>query len=76
MSTSMLTRKGQATIPKAVRDRLGIAPGDRVRFAITPMGRVVILPKSKSLADLQGLLAKPDKPASLADIERASKPND
>ena len=29
-----VTRKGQVTIPKPVRDRLGIKPGSRVEFDI------------------------------------------
>ena len=27
-----ITAKGQATIPKAIRDHLGLKPGDRVKF--------------------------------------------
>jgi AbrB family looped-hinge helix DNA binding protein len=32
MSASKLTSKGQITIPKPVRDRLGLRPGDMVEF--------------------------------------------
>jgi antitoxin PrlF len=42
---SAITVKGQATIPKAVRDHLGLKPGDRVKFFIHPDGTVVMLPK-------------------------------
>jgi AbrB family looped-hinge helix DNA binding protein len=37
-----ITTKGQVTIPKAVRDRLGVKPGDQVTFALAEDGRVVI----------------------------------
>ena len=39
-----LTVKGQVTIPKAMRDHLGLAPGAAVRFAYTQDGGVAILP--------------------------------
>lgn len=32
MSTAKVTSKGQITIPKAVRDRLGLRSGDEVEF--------------------------------------------
>jgi AbrB family looped-hinge helix DNA binding protein len=41
MSTRV-TIKGQVTIPKKVRDLLGIAPGSAVDFELAPDGRVVL----------------------------------
>jgi len=32
MATSSVTVKGQVTIPKEIRERLGIRPGDRIEF--------------------------------------------
>ncbi len=32
MATSRMTVKGQITIPKALRERLGLRPGDEVEF--------------------------------------------
>ncbi|OGA22226.1 MAG: hypothetical protein A3H34_06625 [Betaproteobacteria bacterium RIFCSPLOWO2_02_FULL_67_19] len=43
MSSSTLTIKGQVTIPKRLRDYLGLAPGDRVRFEYTEDGAVRIV---------------------------------
>jgi antitoxin PrlF len=40
--TQTLTRKGQVTIPKAVRDHLGIAPGSEVQFSLADDGNVII----------------------------------
>ena len=37
-----LTVKGQVTIPKHVRDALGLAPGDGVEFAVNAQGEVVV----------------------------------
>jgi AbrB family looped-hinge helix DNA binding protein len=42
---SAITAKGQATIPKAIRQHLGLKPGDRVRFFLHPDGSVALLPK-------------------------------
>ena len=64
-----LSSKGQATIPKAVRDRLQIKPGDRFKFFFHPDG-VIILPKI-STARLKGMIPKPAQPVSLEEIDRA-----
>lgn len=37
-----VTSKGQVTIPKKVRDRLGIAAGSAVAFELTEAGEVVL----------------------------------
>jgi antitoxin PrlF len=37
-----VTSKGQVTIPKNVRDRLGIAAGSAVAFELTDTGEVVL----------------------------------
>jgi len=42
---SAITVKGQATIPKAIREHLRLKPGDRVKFFVHPDGSVVLLPK-------------------------------
>jgi len=64
-----LSSKGQATIPKAVRDRLQIKSGDRFKFLFHPDG-VIILPKI-STARLKGMIPKPAQPVSLEEIDRA-----
>lgn len=42
MDISSVTEKGQATIPAAVRKRLGIKKGDKVAFNIDKKGRVLL----------------------------------
>jgi antitoxin PrlF len=37
---STLTAKGQTTVPKAVRQALGIRPGDRIAFRVDQAGKV------------------------------------
>ena len=40
---SRVTRKGQVTIPKRVREYLGIAPGSVVAFEMADDGRIVLV---------------------------------
>jgi AbrB family looped-hinge helix DNA binding protein len=42
MSTTV-TSKGQVTIPKPIRDRLGIRAGSAVEFELAPDGQVVLV---------------------------------
>jgi antitoxin PrlF len=39
---SRVTRKGQVTIPKRVREHLGIEPGSIVEFEVTDDGRIML----------------------------------
>jgi antitoxin PrlF len=49
MSTT-LTRKGQVTIPKPVRDRLNLKPGSAVDFELGADGRVVLVKAGRKSA--------------------------
>jgi antitoxin PrlF len=66
---SALSVKGQATIPKAIRDHLHLEPGDRIKFFVHPDGSVVILPKIPT-SSLKGIV-KARRRASLDDMETA-----
>jgi antitoxin PrlF len=57
---SRITRKGQATIPKAIREHLRLKPGDRVKFFVHPDGSVVLLPKLPASA-LRGMIRPPGR---------------
>ena len=41
MSTTM-TSKGQVTIPKPIRDHLGIGPGSKIKFRLNTDGNIVV----------------------------------
>lgn len=51
-----MTTKGQITIPKAVRDRLRLEPGDKVYFDITEDGSVRLVARNRPMEQLFGLL--------------------
>ena len=58
MSTKV-TSKGQVTVPKSIRDRLGIQAGDAVAFELAPDGRIVLVkvngtPKPSRFLALKG----------------------
>ena len=44
-----VTSKGQVTIPKPVRDRLGIQPGSKVDFEVADDGRAFLRKAGKRL---------------------------
>ncbi len=67
---SALTSKGQITIPKAIRDQLNLAPGDKVKFFIQPDGNLVILPKLPITA-LKGMVRPIGRPVSLEEMDAA-----
>ncbi len=58
MSTTdtTLTSKGQTTIPKEIRDHLGMKTGDRISFTLMSDGTVSMRVKNKSILDLAGSL--------------------
>jgi len=70
-TVATLTSKGQTTIPKEIRDGLGLRPGDRMTFTLMPDGTVVLRAKAKSIMDLAGLLRK--KGRRPVAIERLSR---
>jgi len=58
MPTATVTSKGQITIPVKVRKALGLKPGTRIDFYQNEDGRYVLYPKTGSIMDLAGCLAK------------------
>ena len=66
-----LTSKGQTTIPKEIRDSLGMQSGDRMTFTLMPDATVVMRVKSKSLTELAGTLHKKGrKPVPVEQLTR------
>lgn len=71
MSTATLTSKGQITLPKPVRDKLGLEAGDRVDFVMNPDGHFAVVPIKSSIKSLKGCIPKPAKPVSIEDMNAA-----
>jgi len=54
---AQLSSKGQLTVPKAVRDALGLNEGDQVVFRV--QGRRAMLARTSRLLDLAGTVSVP-----------------
>ena len=67
---SAITSKGQATIPKAVREHLRLKPGDRVKFFVHPDGSVVLLPKIP-VSRLRGMVASSPRAPTIEEMDEA-----
>ncbi len=55
--SARISSKGQVTLPKPVRDALGVAEGDHVVFRVE--GRRATLARTPDLLDLAGAVAIP-----------------
>ena len=72
MPASLITTKGQTTIPKKIREHLHLQPGDKIDFVIEENGRVVLEPATLDVRDLEGILHRPGRKAvSAEEIKRA-----
>ena len=66
-----ITAKGQVTIPKPIRDRLKLKPGDRIDFILDAGDEVRVVPVTASVKQLKGMLPKPERPVTLAQMDDA-----
>ena len=72
MPRSTLTSKGQITIPKEIRDHLGLKPGDRIDFAKDRSGRVSLRPINTDFRSLRGIIKSPlGRPITLKEMDEA-----
>lgn len=62
-TAATLTSKGQTTIPKEIRESLGMKAGDRMTFTLMADGTVVMRVKNKSITQLAGMLRKKGRKA-------------
>ncbi len=69
MPVATLTSKGQITIPKEIREQLQVQTGDRIEFLIGGNGQITICPATSDVTTLKGLIPKPSKPVTLADMQ-------
>ncbi len=71
MTTATVTTKGQITIPKPVRDAVGLATGDRVSFVVREDGVVELTPETVDLMSLFGAVDCDVKGVTIEDMKDA-----
>ena len=69
MAEAAVTSKGQITIPADIRKAMGIKSKDRVVFTVLPDGTTVMRAKTKSIAELKGVLKNPGKKVSVSEMK-------
>ncbi|MFO1221016.1 MAG: AbrB/MazE/SpoVT family DNA-binding domain-containing protein [Burkholderiaceae bacterium] len=62
-NTAIVSEKGQVTLPKPLRDRLGIGPGSRLAFRVAADGSLSVQVMTTGSRSLYGLLSKPGEAA-------------
>lgn len=70
MSTATLTSKGQLTLPKEVRERMGLKAGDQVVFLPNGQGGYDVMPK-RPLTELFGSLPNNGVHLTTEEIDQA-----
>jgi AbrB family looped-hinge helix DNA binding protein len=71
MATVTLTSKGQLTIPRQLRDALGLAPGARLQASIDRHGRLVLVPSKYEPEDLFRERPKVNRVMTTDDMDQA-----
>ncbi len=70
MASATLSSKGQVTLPKSVRDRLGVEAGDRLEFIESEQGFLVVA-ATRDIRSLKGIVGPPKKPVTVEDMNNA-----
>ncbi|MDR1999171.1 MAG: AbrB/MazE/SpoVT family DNA-binding domain-containing protein [Frankiaceae bacterium] len=71
MPSGTMTSKGQITVPKAVRDDLGLVTGSQVAFTRTPDGDYLLRRESQSIRSLRGSLRYDGPPVTFEAMNEA-----
>lgn len=69
---STLTSKGQITLPKAIRDKLGLDAGSQLRFELLPDNSIQARVVKADARSVRGLLRSPLAAALTPGVEDAA----
>jgi AbrB family looped-hinge helix DNA binding protein len=73
-----LTAKGQITLRRALRDHMGVRPGDKLSVSLLENGRVELASAAErgNIKSLRGALRRPgQRPISLEEMQQAIEAN-
>lgn len=68
-----VTSKGQVTLPRELRKRLGIQKGSRIRFSISPSGSIKVEPVRYNIKDLWQMADEGGKPKDVMSFEEMNE---
>ena len=71
MSTATITSKGQITIPKDVREALGVDTDDRLEFVQTGKGVYEVIAASRDVRELKGMIERTRRPVSVEAMRKS-----
>jgi antitoxin PrlF len=72
MPRSTVTSKGQITIPKEIRDQMGLKPGDRVDFVSNRKGEISLRVINTDIRRLRGIIKSPlGRPITIEEMNEA-----
>ncbi len=71
VAVSKITSKGQVTIPDEIRREYHLQAGEQVEWEVTDRGTVELRKAGGSLEDLARILPRPEKAATVEDMDRA-----
>lgn len=72
MPYSVVTSRGQTTIPKIIRFFLGIRPSDKIVYVID-QGKVILEPVSGDILDLKGTIKTEETPIDFKGLREKTK---
>ncbi len=72
MLQSIMTNRGQITIPAEIREKLHLHSGNKLEFLLQDE-QIIMMPINKSIRNLKGILPKPDISLSPAEMNEIIK---
>ena len=69
MSAATITSKGQITIPRDIRSKLGLQAGDKINFVALESGEVRFVPIIQDISNLKGIVPPPKENVSIEDMK-------